>query len=165
MLKIYSNILDENEFLFLENECNTFIADSLPSTEEKNYYFRKFIDENYVFSFHSKILNNFLNEKRINYNINGIWINKINSDSNKNDKYHTDASDLTILIFINDNFSGGEFAYIDDYGKINKIIPKKNSGIVMDKKLYHRVSPVSSGERFTLVCFIDILKKENKTLI
>ena len=44
-----------------------------------------------------------------------------NVDSNKNDKYHLDTSDITILIFLNDDFVGGEFEYINEEKKPIKI--------------------------------------------
>jgi hypothetical protein len=170
MLKIYSNILDENEFFFLENECNSFVPDESPTefditSRKKNYYFRKFIPENKIFSFYNKILDDISGKKSIKHHINGVWINKINSDSNKNDKYHHDISDLTILIFLNENFEGGEFEYIDENKQITKVQPKKNTAIVMDSVLYHRVLPVTYGERFTLVCFFQKDVKQNKSLI
>jgi hypothetical protein len=162
MIKIHYDVLDEDEFRFLKKECETFVAEEVPT--EKNYYHRKFISENIVFCFYDKILNELYN-KNIKYHITGIGINKINTESNKNDKYHQDSSDLTILIFLNNNFEGGEFEYLDENNNNFKIIPEENKAIVMDSKLYHRVLPVSFGERFTLVCFFKIDEKQNKSLI
>jgi hypothetical protein len=174
MIETYYDTLNEDEITFLKKECDLFIADDVPneSLDKKNYYFRKNIPDNKIFSFYEKILNKLYYKKNIKYHISGIWINKINSESNKTDKYHNDICDLTILIFLNDNFTGGEFEYIDggefeyiDDKKNIKIKPKKNKAIVIDNTLFHRVLPVLYGERFTLVCFFEIVKKENKSLI
>jgi hypothetical protein len=170
MIETYYDALNQEELNFLNNECNSFISDEEPSgfdirEKKKNYYFRKFIPENKMFCFYDKILSKLHDKRNIKYHINGIWINKINSDSNKNDKYHQDISDLTIIIFLNDSFTGGEFEYFDEDKKKIKIIPKKNKALVMDNKLVHRVLPVTYGDRFTLVCFFEFDKKEIKSLI
>lgn len=170
MIESYYNVLNEDEFNFLKKECEAFVAEESPTefdikSKTKNYYFRKFIPENKMFCFYGKILNKLYDKKNIKHHINGIWINKINLESNKNDAYHHDISDLTILIFLNDDFIGGEFEYVDENNNNVRIKPEKNKAIVMDNKLYHRVLPVLSGERFTLVCFFETDKKQNKSLI
>jgi predicted 2-oxoglutarate/Fe(II)-dependent dioxygenase YbiX len=167
MFEICDDILTKDEITFLENECKSFIANDIPFeiNGKKNYYFRKFIDESYIFSFYNTILNKFENKKHIKYVMRDTWINKINPESNQNDEYHNDVSDLTILIFLNEEFTGGEFEYIDNEKQIIKIKPQKNKAIIMDTTLYHRVLPVLSGERYTLVCFIESEKKEKKSLI
>ena len=90
MIESYYNVLNEDEITFLKNECDVFIAEQTPTEfsikeNKTNYYFRKFIPENKMFCFYDKILNNLHNKRNIKHHINGIWINKINSDSNKND--------------------------------------------------------------------------------
>lgn len=169
-IELYYDVLDETEIIFLKKECDSFIAEEFPTEfdiieKKKNYYYRRFIKENKLFNFYNKILNKLYEKTGIKYHMNGIWINKINNQSNKNDKYHQDISDLTILIFLNDEFEGGEFEYMDDFDNKIKIKPEKNKAIVMNNKLYHRVLPVTSGERFTLVSFFEFEKKENKSLI
>lgn len=170
MIEIYNNVLTDDELNYLKKECDSFVITSHPSditTDKKsyNFYVRKSLNKENTFSFYEKILNTFLNKSGINYKIGDLWINKINNETNKNDDYHTDASNLSVVIFLNDDFEGGEFEYVDNFGKNNKIKPEKNKAILMDNKLRHRVLPVISGERFTLVCFLKYIKKENKSLI
>jgi len=171
MIEIYNDVLTEEELYNLKKECDFFVTTSTPSNVEQNksiqnFYFRKSLKKLNTFFFNEKIINTFLiNQNVINYKIQDMWINKVNTESNKNDDYHTDSSELSVVIFLNDNFEGGEFEYLDNFGKSNKIKPEKNKAILMDNKLPHRVLPVAYGERFTLVCFLKHIKKENKSLI
>lgn len=165
MIEIYNDALTNDELIYLKKECDSFTITSQPYTsvdkKSYNFYVRNSLNKKNEFSFYKKILNN----NDINYKIEGIWLNKVNIETNKNDDYHTDVCDLSIVIFLNDDFEGGEFEYMDNFGKSNKIKPEKNKAIVMDKKLPHRVLPVISGERFTLVCFLEHIKKQTKSLI
>ena len=63
-----------------------------------------------------------------------------------NDKLHTHFQAWTSIVFLNDDFDGGELI-ID-----NCIIkPKKNQLILFTGNLPHVVAPIINGERFTLV--------------
>jgi hypothetical protein len=69
---------------------------------------------------------------------------------NVNDKLHTHPQAWTSIVFLNDDFEGGELI-ID-----NCIIkPKKNQLILFTGNLPHVVAPIISGERFTLVSISD----------
>jgi hypothetical protein len=69
---------------------------------------------------------------------------------NTNDKMHTHFQSWTSIVFLNDDFEGGELI-ID-----NCIIkPKKNQLILFTGNLPHVVAPVIDGERFTLVSISD----------
>ena len=74
-------------------------------------------------------------------------------------------SNLTIVTYLNDDFEGGEFEYIDDFKSKVKIIPQKNLSLIMNGYLNHRVLPVHKGERYSLVSFFDVIKKYKSTLI
>lgn len=62
--------------------------------------------------------------------------------------------DVTVLAYLNDNYEGGEIEF-PDFGI--KIKPKKNTVIAFPSyyEFQHRVLPVTSGERFTLVTWIE----------
>jgi hypothetical protein len=65
---------------------------------------------------------------------------------NINDKLHTHPQAWTSIVFLNDDFEGGELI-ID-----NCIIkPKKNQLVLFTGNLPHVVAPIINGERFTLV--------------
>jgi hypothetical protein len=130
----------------------------------QNYYVRYILND---FSNHKIKLEKMIFEKyKKNYNLlDNAWINKVTKDTNTKDKYHYDTSDLTIITYLNDDFVGGNFEYIDSKGHVTKLKPKKGMSIIMDNNLFHKVSPVHSGERLSLVCFFGLPKKENKSII
>ena len=93
------------------------------------------------------------------------WINKVVPETNQNDSFHYDMSFLTAVTYLNEDFVGGEFTYINDFGSTSKINPKTNKTLIMDKTLYHKVSPVSSGIRYSLVTFFNFNAKNTKTIV
>lgn len=160
------DLLSNDEYRLLKNKCDNFIIDGKP-TLNSNYYYRYFIDLNdtTIKGIIHKITQYIQNTININnINLLRVWINIVNGESNKNDEFHTDASDLSFLLYLNDNFDGGDFEYINRNKKI-KIKPKSNISIILDNTIYHRVSPVTNGERFSLVMFFDIGKKKEITLL
>jgi hypothetical protein len=191
MILLYDNIniFDEFELDYLENNCNDFNPNDRPdenpfeitiSTTGKvtgkfrNFYNRFMINEAPYYEIISEKITNFLNKKIEENKISiqkftkpsqGPWINRVDSNSNKNDKYHTDQSDISVIIYLNDSFEGGEFEYLDKNDKPIKIKPKKYSIIISSQELSHRVLPVSNGVRYSLVAFFNFEKKVSKTLL
>ena len=166
------NILSDSEQFLLNNKCDNFVLTHVqnPNQNKKtnNYYQR------YKFNFEDSEIKEII-KKIINYvksitNQNeikplGVWINKVNSESNKNDDFHKDVSDLTFLLYLNENFEGGDFEYINEKKEKIKIKPKTNLSIISNSELYHRVLPVTNGERFSLVVFLKVKNKKETTLI
>jgi predicted 2-oxoglutarate/Fe(II)-dependent dioxygenase YbiX len=73
-------------------------------------------------------------------------IQSVNANIDINDKMHIHAESWTSIVFLNDDFEGGELI-ID-----NCILkPKKNQLILFTGNEPHMVTPIVSGERFTLV--------------
>lgn len=71
-----------------------------------------------------------------------------------------------LVCFLNSDFIGGEFEYINP--ESTKIIPTTNTALVFEPELAHRVLPVTQGARYTLVAFLvenSYLNKQEKTLI
>lgn len=71
-----------------------------------------------------------------------------------------------LVCFLNDNFTGGEFEYINPDSI--KIIPTTNTALIFEPELAHRVLPVTNGARYTLVAFLlenSYINKQEKTLI
>lgn len=167
------NILSDDEFLFLKNKCDNFILTETPKLFNdglsKNYYHREIIN----FKNSPEILKIVDKIKTHIKNTTGetgieMWnlaINKIFKGSNIDDEIHRDMCDLTFILYLNENFEGGEFEYIDDNKKNIKIKPKTNLSIISNNNLQHRVLPVTDGERFSLIIFFNIGKKIEKTLI
>ena len=166
------NLFSLKEKQILKKRCVSFsgsIDDPAKRSEKsKNYYVRQYIlntDED-MKSIIIKI-NNYLNEKLKNkIEFQGAWINKITNQTNKNDEFHTDAADITFLMYLNDEFTGGEYEYIElENKKKKKLKPKKYLSIITNKTIEHRVHPVLEGERYSMVFFYNFDKKINKTLI
>lgn len=161
-----SNLFNEKEKLYLENKCENFSISQLPNNKG-NYYVRSYLDKNTEDS--KNIINKInLNLKKHFNNFDetpsNIWINKVDSTTNKNDTFHNDKSYLTFLFYLNDDFSGGEYEYTIPKERIKKIQPKKYMSIITDSDVSHRVLPVRNGVRYSLVAFYDV-KREIKTLI
>jgi|694.fasta_scaffold09752_7 hypothetical protein len=174
MVEIYENILtnlfDENYINFLLNEIEdkTFegIGQKLNSTKYNHYnYYNRYhleIEDKYKKNIELFLYKTY--NKKYTLKDKGIWINKITVNTNKTDVFHTDSSDLTIVTYLNDEYSGGEFEYIDQYNESIKIQTKKGLSLIMDDNLMHRVSPVLNGNRYSLVCFFNLVTKNEKTI-
>jgi predicted 2-oxoglutarate/Fe(II)-dependent dioxygenase YbiX len=101
----------------------------------------------------------------VEYIFDGLWINKVTEETNKDDTFHYDIPDFTMIMYLNDDFSGGEFEYIDEKNNNIKIKPKKDLVIFSNNQLLHRVLPVTMGIRYSLVCFFKFQTKTKKTFL
>lgn len=159
------DLFDEKDVTFFMNQIpNKKWEDITFEMGYTNYYNRLIPDE---FDEYKIYLENFIYEKyqqKFHLQSKGVWINKVLNESNKNDNFHTDNSDLTIVTYLNDDFVGGDFEY-KNKNDIIKIKPRKLLSLVMDNKLEHRVLPVISGVRYSLVCFFDLIRKNEKSIL
>jgi hypothetical protein len=148
--------LEEKQYLL--NLTNT-IKDG-----DYNYNYNQ-IDKNlYLLNFQKKV-RAYLNKNypNIKYKFGNIWINKITSERMDSLEYHTDGSDLTIITYINSDFTGGEFEYILN-NKVNKIKIEEDMCLIMDTPINHRICKVNTGIRYSLSFFLDI-DYDKKTFI
>jgi hypothetical protein len=181
MIIINENTIDfnDNEKIILENIIKNFTLHEdikeYKSGAAKNHYVRQMIVEK------SKIISDdFISiiDKIENYvekiklykdstiKLNKSWLNKIDVNTNKNDEFHYDASDLSFILYLNDNFNGGIYEYMDETRKIFEVKPKKFMTITTQKnQILHRVLPVIEGVRYSLVCFFDYEVKKEKLFI
>jgi hypothetical protein len=162
MIKKINKLLTNDELIYLNSLCNNFIETSEFSIKSKNnYYIRKVLDSKTdLLEYQQKVKIHLGSE----YELEGIWINKINPTTNQNDIFHRDYSDASIVTYLNEDFEGGEFQYIFDNEKI-KIKPIINLSLIMDRTIDHRVLNVTKGERFSLISFYKKLQKNEKSLI
>ena len=59
----------------------------------------------------------------------------------------------TLLIYLNDNFEGGDTNFYDDNFKLIKTIrPEKGKGLLFDINLYHQGTTVVSGNKYWIGC-------------
>ena len=161
------NILTKDELSYLKELCYHYKVSDIPKS--MNYYVRMKVDDA---DFLKKIENKFnliigpiKNKKYMLIPNESSWINKVGVETNKNDGFHYDTTEMSLVIYINDNFEGGELQYIEN-GVRKEIKIKENSGVVMEDKLKHRVLPVTNGIRYSMVCFfVESFSKINKTLM
>ena len=167
MIKIVDNILNNEELKILQNECNNFVITDKPNFN--NFYNRIEINQKLIPEFIksvNKILLDILNNEYTLIPSKSTWINYIDTNTNKNDIFHKDISQASIVIYLNDSFAGGELEYVDKDGIHKVYIPKTNSAVIMTNDLWHRVLPVTNGNRFSFVCFFENKNtKIQKTLL
>jgi Rps23 Pro-64 3,4-dihydroxylase Tpa1-like proline 4-hydroxylase len=159
MITKFTNLLSTEEKLYLKELCKNFIKNNDTTPDGINNFYNSMHVNDGLDLFKiivTEIANHNSNGYEIQYN--GMFINKITSDTNKNDGYHRDESDLTIVTYLNDDFEGGEFEYKEN-GKMIKIQPQENLSILMNKTILHRVLPVTNGERYSLVTWFRMLNK------
>lgn len=164
MIILKENIFDNHFTNFYLNMIkNKPLNTRYSGISETNYYNRyKVLGE----LEHEQIAIDYLNDLySVEFNIIGSWVNMVDVNSNVNDSFHYDNCDLTMITYLNDDFNGGEFEYIDEHNHITKIIPEKNLSIINNNLLQHRVLPVSNGIRFSLVYFFNSIKKTKKTML
>jgi Rps23 Pro-64 3,4-dihydroxylase Tpa1-like proline 4-hydroxylase len=164
MLKKLHTLLSNEELIFLNSICSSFVeikSHSIISKEKNNYYLTKILNSKiHLLEYQKKCITHLDGE----YEIQGSWINKINAITNQNDDFHTDESDISIVTYLNEDFEGGEFEYIFNDETI-KIRPIKNTTLIMNREIRHRVLNVTNGERFSLIFFYKKLQKKQKTLV
>jgi len=174
MVRFIDNVLlNDIEFDFLKNSMNNFVSNSVPvdsitikENTYQNFYHRMMLDKNVdLLNYQNKLLNYIKKNFNLNVKIEAIWINKITNQYNINADFHTDESQFTMITFLNDNFLGGEYEYVDDNDVFVEIKPKKGVSIMQNPLLLHRVKNVIEGDRYTLICFLETETKNKKTLL
>lgn len=159
MIVEFKNLLTDDELEYLQSKCNLFVKNNLTIPDGINHFYNSMHIDSGLNTFKEKVLE-IVNKSSPIYKLqhNGIFINKITSETNIDDSYHRDECDLTIVSYLNSNYEGGYFEYIID-NKIYIFKPTVNSSIMMDKKILHRVLPVINGVRYSLVTWFRLINK------
>ncbi len=169
IIESVDGFLTEADLNLLDNLCINFnIDESINTTPRKgNWYYRMFIDkETYLIDYQNTIKTHIHKKYKVDIEIKAIWINRVTSETNKEDKFHNDNCNFTVVSYINDNFEGGHFEFQkNERPPTEKIYPKRNLSLITNDKLPHRVAPVTSGERYSLIVFCDIPTKNKKTML
>lgn len=85
------------------------------------------------------------------YHIDGLGFHEYKTDNNLNGM----TRKISIVIWLNDDFEGGEFEFHPTYGSDNLHIPKKGQAMLYPSWIMHRVRPVTKGKRYSvLTCFV-----------
>ena len=174
MLHTTYNLINRDELEYLRQVCNDFDnrqIDKVEFDDKTNFYNRLILKQTDVQSYQNTLVN-FLKGVINTHNFDVLelprsdsWINKVIPETNKNDAFHVDDSFLTAVTYLNEDFTGGNFEYIDEVGRRVRIKPKTNMTLIMDKTLSHRVTPVKTGTRFSLITFFQFTPKQSKTLL
>jgi predicted 2-oxoglutarate/Fe(II)-dependent dioxygenase YbiX len=173
MIKISKDILDSKTHTELNNICEDFDNGNFKNInyEVDNNYVRTFIDsqllKDYIGNSKDFLTKNLPTDivNTLDFDNTNSWINKVATETNKNDTFHKDRSFLTLVTYLNEEFDGGEFQYIDEFNNKKEINPEKRMTLIMNDKLLHRVMPVNNGVRFSLVTFFNFKEKKSKTLL
>jgi hypothetical protein len=161
-IQIFDNLLSKEELYFLDSACAHFAEKNVDvAYNDYNYYIRKKLNIKKDLLEYQKKCKELIQDE---YDLFSLWINKVTIETNANDSYHNDISDLTIVTYINDTFDGGEFEYFENEN-LFKIKPIRNMSLIMDDKLKHRVLKITKNERFSLISFYYKNKKKEKTII
>lgn len=88
-------------------------------------------------------------------------------DSLPKENYNEYGRYCSLVVQLNNNYSKGNLEIKTKEGEAIKIQNKIGTLIIFLSELEHRVTPIESGERFTLVNWIGLKKEENskKTLL
>lgn len=165
MIYFIENLLSQEEISYLKALTDNFTISDSPEVRSKNHYLRHFIDEEKeLLDFQQKVSNNVIEIFNLKYDINAMWINKVTPETNKDDKFHLDLSEITLVTFLNEGYEGGNFEYYDNK-ELKTITPKANLSILINNKLSHRVAPVAAGTRYSLVTFMDAVTKRQKSIL
>ena len=69
------------------------------------------------------------------------------------DTHHVHTDPLSLVCFLNDDYTGGEFVYVDKKGQEIELNAQKNNAIIFSGDVPHKVNKVLTGDRYTLVGF------------
>ena len=58
------------------------------------------------------------------------------------------------IILLNDDFEGGDFLAYNNQDELYKLDKKAGNILIGDPTMYHEVTKVTKGERYSLICFI-----------
>lgn len=151
MIEIYNNFVSNNE----SNQLIEYYKSNISKeyTRIDDIYNFKAVDvlEYNAFSIHNKL-------KLISPVT--IRVQLVDESISVTEYSHSHTIPWTYLVFLNDNFEGGELE-IENI----KITPKKNQLIVFPGNLKHRVLQVTGGSRYTLVSFTNTKCKVLNSMI
>lgn len=163
-------IYELDNFLTLD-ECNSFIYQIDNSkvktnfTDSGKFDNKKWVDKQLAEQFYGKLKKYSINQgERIlrpnnlimsgKYNVGDLF--SLHTDTGL--FYDLDAKEKslwTLLIYLNDNFKGGETVFYDNYWKVDKIIkPKTGMAILFDIDLWHCGNQVVEGNKYWIGCEI-----------
>lgn len=168
MIELYKNLLTTEEKLYLKNKCDNFVETHAPFVKagvNRSYHKSKLDETTELLELQSRLLDFMKENVDSNIEFASFVINRADINTNKNDDYHIDNSDFTIVTYLNDDFTGGDFVYSLDNKEHIHIPVAKDLSILMNNETPHKITPVTSGVRFSFACFFNHIQKRKKSLI
>jgi hypothetical protein len=154
-----------------DDECELYKQIVLNPPKESSYFTdsgifknRKFIDTQLTEVFYKKLMNYFkpsdlllrpnnlimtgFYEKGEQFNLHtdtGLYYNRNTEEKSR----------WTLLIYLNDDYLGGNTLFYDDSWKLTKTIkPEKGKALLFDIDLWHRGDIIQSGKKYWIACEI-----------
>ena len=87
-----------------------------------------------------------------NWHVDGIGVKTIDAPNNK--LMHGKTRKISMVLWLNDDFEGGEFEFHPSLLKDNIIQPSIGTIVMFPSWLMHRVKPVTSGVRYSAVTWL-----------
>ena len=75
----------------------------------------------------------------------------IESHAPDNKSLHGKTRKISMVVWLNEDFKGGDFQFHESYLESNVIKPKQGSIIMFPSWVLHRVRPVTKGTRYSIV--------------
>jgi predicted 2-oxoglutarate/Fe(II)-dependent dioxygenase YbiX len=178
-IDIFENFLSHEECDFILNKCKEELT--LKTAEVYNDNYNNIINEIFRKSSVGSVSDlGFLNERLINklrenFNINGMEVTGLGNfqfTEYKEGEYfnwHTDSSETrysdrftSIVIQLNEGYDGGILEIKNIKGELVPVENKIGTLYIFNSKLLHRVTPVETGVRYSLVNWISLVKTDSK---
>jgi prolyl 4-hydroxylase len=157
LIKTFTNVLTNDECEYFKNKIDNK-RDVINFTNSGNFKNDKFIDIELATKLYNTIPNDIILENKIlrpnKLIMTGMYTPNqsfgIHTDTglyyNVNDK---ESSKFTYLIYLNDNFEGGETQFYDDYLiPTQTIFPQQGKGLLFDISLNHRGNLINNGNKY-----------------
>ena len=162
------SIYELNNFLE-NNDCDNYInlindnKNNIPFTDSGKFINNKWTNLELATLFYNKLQTYKINDNILRPN-NLVMSGKFNVGDVFS--LHTDTglyynrdqleeTRWTLLIYLNDDFEGGNTVFYDDKWSINKIIkPKKGNAILFDIDLWHKADKIIKGTKYWIGCEI-----------
>lgn len=151
MIEIHNNFLSDIE----SNQLIDYFNSNLEST---------IAVQNDVYSFKYINISNYLDlliAKKLNLTqIETVRVQLVDDSVKTNEYMHIHSIPLTYLIFLNDNFEGGNLN-IENIS----VKPKKNQLLIFEGRLRHNVDKVTKGNRYTFVAHVHSKAKITNNIV
>ena len=155
-----------NNFL-TASECEIYIqlintnTNNVPFTNNGAFINNKWIDETLSHNFYNKLLTYNIEDNIVRPNsviMTGKYVEgnsfSMHTDTGLYyDREKKEKTQWTLLIYLNDDFEGGETIFYDDeWNETQIVVPKQGTAILFDIDLWHKANILYKGEKYWIGC-------------